>query len=431
LRFRRDAVVPLVETGLERENGLLTELEAKTILEAYSIPVNPTQLVASREEAERLAPEIGFPLVMKVSSPDVVHKSRAGGVRLGLDSRRAVSAAYDQIAAKVTDNIPEARIQGVTLQRMCAPVDVELLLGAKKDPHFGPVLLFGWGGVHAEALGDRGIALVPVNRILARRLMEETRVFAVLAGDGGAGAADLAAIEEILVCLSQLMVDFPEIRELDINPLAVVEGRPVAVDARIVVEAARAPSPRHMAISPYPQQYEEPHVHTDGLDLCIRPIKPEDAPLLEDLFDQLSPTSIYHRFFAPLNALPHDMLVRFTQIDYDREIALVAIDRQDEREQMPGVGRIIGGPDGRRGEFAVLVADAWQGKGIGAELLMRVLRIMQARGMERVWGTALAENLQMAALARKLGFAVHPAAGGEYEMTLDLQAVDLDGTRAD
>jgi acetyltransferase len=430
LRFRRDAVAPLMETGLQRENGLLTELAAKTVLEAYSIPVNPTRLAASREEAERLAAEIGFPLAMKVSSSEVVHKSRAGGVRLQLDSRQAVSAAYDQIATKITENVPEARIQGVTLQPMCAPVDVELLLGAKKDPHFGPVLLFGWGGVHAEALEDRGIALAPVNRMLARRLMEETRVFSVLAENSGTTPTDLAALEEILVCLSQLVVDFPEIRELDINPLAVVAGRPVAVDARIVVEAAQAPSPRHLAISPYPQQYEDPHVHTDGLDLCIRPIKPEDSPLLQDLFAQLSPTSIYHRFFAPLKTLPHNMLVRFTQIDYDREIALVAIDRQDGREQMRGVGRIIGGPDGRRGEFAVLVADAWQGKGIGAALLVRVLRIMQARGMARVWGSALGENRQMASLARKLGFSVRRDAGGEFEMTIDLQAVELDAGRA-
>jgi acetyltransferase len=284
--------------------------------------------------------------------------------------------------------------------------------------------------VHAEALEDRGIALAPLNRMLARRLMEETRVFSALTENGGTTPTDLAALEEILVCLSQLVVDFPEIRELDINPLAVVAGRPVAVDARIVVEAAQAPSPRHLAISPYPQQCEDPHVHTDGLDLCIRPIKPEDAPLLEDLFAQLSPTSIYHRFFAPLKTLPRDMLVRFTQIDYDREIALVAIDRQDGREQMRGVGRIIGGPDGRRGELAVLVADAWQGKGVGAELLVRALRIMQARGMERVWGSALGENRQMAALARKLGFSVRRDAGGEFEMTIDLQAVDLDAGRA-
>jgi acetyltransferase len=288
------------------------------------------------------------------------------------------------------------------------------------------VLLFGWGGVHAEVLADRAIALVPLNRLLARRLMEETKVFSVISTDEVSGRADLEALEEMLVCLSQLMVDFPAIKELDINPVTITGGRPCAVDARIVTADTGLPSPHHLSISAYPAVYEDPQVRIDGVSLCIRPIKPEDAPLLEAMFDDLSQTSIYHRFFSPMRSLPRDMLVRFTQIDYDREIALVAVDNDAEQERMLGVARVIGSPGGREGEFAVLVADPWQGKGIGGELLLRSLKVVQERGMETAWGTALAENTQMADLARRLGFDVRRNSRGEFEMTIDLTQADLE-----
>jgi acetyltransferase len=426
LHFDRDSAAPTIEKGLARGSGLLTEAEAKSVLAAYSIPVNETRLAESREEALRLARELGFPLAMKIASPDIVHKSQAGGVRLGLASEAAVAKAYDAILQGLAAASPEARCHGVTLQPMQTDIEVELLMGAKHDANFGPVLLFGWGGVHAEILADRNLALAPLNRLLARRLMEDTRVFEILSKTDGAGAADLEALEEMLVCLSHLMIDFPEIKELDLNPVTIAGGRPCAVDARIVTAAAEATAPHHLVISAYPSAYEASDVAIDGLRVCIRPIKPEDAPLLEAMFDDLSPTSIYHRFFSPLKSLPHHMLVRFTQIDYDREIALVALDQEAPELRMLGVARVIGTPGGRKGEFAVLVADPWQGKGIGGELLLRALRIAQARGMENVWGTAMAENMQMAKLARRLGFDVRRNASGEYTMTIDLTRTDLD-----
>jgi len=421
IHFQFDAAKALVESGLKRENGMLTEWESKQVLEAYSIPVNPTRKAASKEDALSLAKEMGFPLAMKIVCPDVVHKSRAGGVRLGLKSEKDVALSYEQMMKKISAGYDKAKIQGVTLQAMCAPVDLELLLGAKKDPDFGPVLLFGWGGVHAETVGDKSIELVPLNRLLARRLMQATRVYRVLCEDEGPARVDRTTLEVLLVCLSQLMVDFPQIEGLDINPLIVSNGRLLAVDARIIVKPSDVPSPHHLSISPYPQQYEDPDVELDGQHLLIRPIKPEDAPLFQALFARLSKTSIYQRFFTPMSSLPHDMLVRFTQIDYDREMALVALDRGAPQERMIGVARIIGRPDGREGEFAVLVDDESQGRGVGAELLSRSLRIVRERGMRKVWGTALTGNTQMIHLARKLGFSVRHTAGGEYEMHIDLR----------
>ena len=203
-------------------------------------------------------------------------------------------------------------------------------------------------------------------------------------------------------------------------------GKPLAVDARVKVKSSSVSSPHHLVISPYPQQYAKRNISTDGLTLSIRPIKPEDAPLLEDLFETLSPTSIYHRFFSPMKSLPHHMLVRFTQIDYDREMALVAMDESENREKMLGVARVIGKPDGDEGEFAVIVGDPWQGRGVGAELLKRCLRIVKERGMQSVWGTALTENKQMLKLARKIGLQISQSSGGnEYDMTLDLKNAEI------
>ena len=423
-RIERGAAREIMEKGLERENGMLTECETKDILSAYRIPVNPTRLAESKSEAERVAADIGFPVAMKIASPEVIHKSRSGGVRLGLDSRAAVAEAYDNLLAAVRSQVPDAQIRGVSLQPMQASIELELLVGAKKDDNFGPVVLFGWGGVHTEVLADRSIALVPLNRVLARRLMEDTKVYTILSDESGPVRADVEALEEILICLSQLTTDFPQIEELDINPVAIVEGRPIALDGRIKVGPSDIESPQHLSISPYPAHLED-RERIDGSELLIRPIKPEDAPLLEDLFDRLSKTSIYHRFFSPMKSLPHPMLVRFTQIDYDREVAMVALDQGSGAERMIGVARVIGSPGGRRGEFAVIVADSWQGKGVGAELLSRSLRIVKKRGMAKVWGTALAENTRMAALARKLGFRVERNSGGEYEMTIDLKTADL------
>ena len=422
LQFDRTTARSLIEKGLKRKSGLLTEFESKKLLEAYGIPVNRTEMVASKEEAPDIARRLGFPLAMKISSPDISHKSEADGVQLDLRTESQLQEAFEKIMNGAKRHNPEAGIQGVTLQPMIMRPEAELLVGAKKDPDFGPVILFGLGGIQAEIIGDRNIGLVPLNRLLARRLMEGTKAFALLEGYRKRPPADLKRLEEVLVCLSQLVTDFPEVSELDMNPVVIVSGKPLAVDARMTVKPSKVSTPHHLVISPYPRQYTKRNISTDGLRFSIRPIKPEDAPMLEALFEKLSPTSIYHRFFSPMKSLPHHMLVRFTQIDYDREMALVAFDGMENREKLLGVARVIGKPDGREGEFSVVVGDPWQGKGVGAELLQRCLGIVKERGMQTVYGLALAENRQMLALARKIGFQISQSSGaGVYEMRLDLK----------
>jgi acetyltransferase len=426
LRFDRNAARSLIEKGLERESGLLSEVESKTLVAAYGIPVNRTEAAASIEAVQEIARDLGYPLAMKISSPDITHKSEADGVQLDLRTDSELHKGFERIMRGAERHNPEAEIHGVTLQPMRVRPDVELLIGAKRDPDFGPVILFGMGGIYAEIIQDRNIGLVPLNRLLARKVMEGTKSYLLLKGFRNRPPADLDRLEELLVCLSQLVTDFPEIVELDMNPVIVESGSPLAVDARVKVKPASVSSPHHLVISPYPQQYEKRHIETDGLVLTIRPIKPEDAPLLEDLFEKLSPSTIYQRFFSPMKSLPHSMLVRFTQIDYDREMALVAMDEDADREKMLGVARVIGKPDGMEGEFAVAVGDPWQGKGVGAQLLKRCLRIVKQRGMQTVWGIALAENKKMRKLARKIGFQIsHSPGGNEYEMTLDLQDASL------
>jgi len=307
--------------------------------------------------------------------------------------------------------------------------DYELLLGAKKDPNFGPVILFGMGGILAEALKDRNLGLPPLNRLLARRLMEETKVYSLLQGYRNRPPADLELLEETLIRLSQLLVDFPQITDLDMNPVMLDQGRPSVVDARVFLERSEKISPLHLVIGPYPAQFESQEVTSAGVPLVVRPIKPEDAPLFQELFDSLSATSIYYRFFSTLKSLSPRMLARFTQIDYEREIALVALKQEKDGEKMVGVCRIVVGPDGKQGEFAVLVGDPWQRQGIGAALLQRCLDIAKERGIDKVEGIALRENRQMLALARKLGFDVVCEPGTD-ECDLSIQLRSIEGESA-
>ena len=247
-----------------------------------------------------------------------------------------------------------------------------------------------------------------MNRLLARRLMEETKVYSLLQGFRNRPAADMERLEEMIIRLSELLIDFPEIAELDMNPVLIKDGKPVAVDARILVLPLAVPSSLHLVIGPYPDEDESHMVSMDGHRFFVRPIKPEDAPLLTALFNTLSPTTIYYRFFGRLKELNPEMLARFTQIDYDREIALVAIDEDSPADNILGVARIIGDADGKTGEFAVLVGDSWQGKGIGGNLLEKCLSIAEKQGFKTVHGIVLKENRNMLALGKKLGFEAKP-----------------------
>ena len=421
LEFDRPKAKALIKAGLSTDNGLLTELESKALLSAYGIPVDTIETANSKEEAVQKATKIGFPIVMKINSRDITHKSDAGCVLLDLKNKTDVADGFETIIQNARVYDPKARIDGVTVQPMIRRPDYELILGAKKDRDFGPVILFGMGGIFTEVIKDRAIAFPPLNRLLAKRLMEQTRVYQLLQGYRNIPPANLELLEEILIRLAQLVTDFSEIEELDINPLFVTGNDACVVDARVLLKPTQTQSPLHLVISPYPDQFEERTRTKTGIDIFVRPIRPEDAPLLVELFESLSPQSVYRRFFTPMKRLPHNMLALFTQIDYDRHIALVALSVSKSKESMLGVARVILERNQKEAEFSIVVGDPWQGKGIGAALLQRCISIAKERGIEKVMGTVLAENTQMLALGKKFGFKIKKVLGaGEYELSIDL-----------
>jgi acetyltransferase len=394
-----------IDESFKRGARILNEIESKAILSAYGIPVNYTVAASTAAAAAKSAAAMGFPVVLKINSPDISHKSEVDGVRVHLHSEADVLAAFGEITGKAKAALPEARIFGVTVQTQVKG-DLELILGSKRDPDFGPIILFGLGGVLTEAFRDTAVDLPPLNLLLARRLMERTQVYRLLKGFRTLPPADLTRVEEILVRLSQLVTDFPEIVELDINPLLITTGQPVAVDARIIIEPSSLPAPRHLIISPYPNQYESDWLLEDGTPVLLRPMRPEDEALVADFLKDCSDETLYFRYFQLIKHWTHQMLIRFTQNDYDREMGLTAFGQPPGPEVMMGVVRLVMAPDRDTAEFAVIVADPWQGKGLGQKLIERGLEIARENGVRLLWGEVLAENQPMLELVRKLGFTV-------------------------
>ncbi len=405
---------------IRRGERVLTEIESKAILSAYGIPVNGTVAASTAEAAAEAAKNMGFPVVVKIFSPDITHKSDVDGVRLNLKSEEEVAAAFAEITSRAAALKPGARITGVTVQSQVKKSEIELIVGSKRDPQFGPLLLFGMGGILTEVLKDSAVTLPPLNLLLARRLMERTRVYRLLQGYRNIQGANVELVAEFLVRISQLVSDFPEIVELDLNPVVISNGRPVAIDARIVVEPSDIAAPRHLIISPYPNQYESEWLLEDGTPVLIRPMKPEDEFLVKDLLDNCSEQTIYFRYFSVVKSWPHESLVRFTQYDYDREIGIAAIGLPPGPATMMGVGRLVMPPDQPAAEFAVIVADPWQGKGLGEKLIERVIEIARENGVRTLSGDVLPENQRMLSLVRKLGFTLHRLEEGTCKVELDI-----------
>ncbi|MCX5889202.1 MAG: bifunctional acetate--CoA ligase family protein/GNAT family N-acetyltransferase [Deltaproteobacteria bacterium] len=395
-----------IDQCLERQATILTELESKAILAAYGIPVNHTVAASSAPDAAAVARDLGFPVVMKINSPDITHKAEAGGVRLHLHSESEVLAAFHEMIEDVRARRPEARILGVTVQEQEKNPDCELLIGSKQDPDFGPLILFGAGGSFAEVLQDVMVDLPPLNLLLARRLIEKTKVSKVLQGYRDIPPASLVLLSVILVRVSQLVTYFPEIVELDINPLSVISGRFVGLDARIVVQPSTVKAPRHLIIAPYPNQYESDWMMRDGTPVLLRPIKPEDEPLVSNFLGRCSEETIYFRYFRLIKKWTHEMLIRFTQNDYDREMGLMAIGQPPGPEIMLGVSRLVMEANRETAEFAVIIADPWQGKGLGPKLLEEVIAIARERGVKLLWGEVLATNQPMLDMVKRLGFSL-------------------------
>jgi len=399
----------LIENALSEHRKILSEMESKAVLAAFRIPIARSVVARSPNEALLLAEELGMPVAMKINSPDITHKSDAGGIRLNLGNAQAVRAAYREIIESVQENRPKARLDGVVIEPMVAKANGrELMVGVTSDPVFGPVITFGAGGIMVEVLGDRSVALPPLNSYLVRNMIQGTHVARLLKQFRHMPPVEMAALEAVLLRVSEMVCELPHIREMDINPLIVDESGAVAVDARIEVAYPPAGAERyaHMAIHPYPTHLENRIQLPEGIDLIIRPIRPEDAEIEQAFVRGLSSESKYFRFVSALQELSPSMLARFTQIDYDREMALIAVLEEDGQETEIGVARYVINPDGESCEFALVVADAWQHKGIGHRMMDALMDIARDKGLKTMEGEVLGSNRNMLGLVTSLGFSV-------------------------
>jgi acetyltransferase len=399
-----------VRRVLAQGRTVLTEEESKRFLEIYRIPTVRTRIAGDVDQAVRFAASEGYPVVMKIVSPDINYKSDAGGVVLGISSESELRNGYDAMFARVQARCPQARLTGVSIQRMLEKIDYEVILGAKKDQDFGSVILFGMGGVDVEVYRDFSLGLPPLNQSLARKLMEETRIYRLLQGYRGKPSADLRTLEQIILNFSNLVADFPEIAEIDINPIALSGGQAFALDARIILDPASLDEQQahpHLIVSPYPTRYVA-HWSLSGMDVVLRPIRPEDEPLEHEMLTSLSEKTLRERFFQTIKKITHEMHARMCNIDYEREIAIVAETREGEKRAIIGIGRLIIEPDRKRAEFAVVVHDRFQGKGLGYKLVDMVIGIGHEKGVREIYGFVLSENSRMINMCRKLGCEIEP-----------------------
>jgi acetyltransferase len=400
----------IIESVLGERRKVLSEMESKALLGAFQIPIIGTAIAKTPNEALVLAESLGFPVAMKINSPDITHKSDVGGVRLNLNNAQAIRTAFKEIVAEARRRRPDARIDGVTVERMSNKQNGrELMVGVIRDPVFGPIITFGAGGTRVEIIGDRAVALPPLNRYLARTLIQNTRVLKMLGEFRGMPPINMEALETVLLRVSEMVCELPWLREVDINPLIVDEDGVVAVDARVVVDYY-TPSPdryAHMAIYPYPNHLVTHWQLPDGTDITIRPIRPEDAEIERAFVKNLSDEAKYFRFMQSIQELTQEMLIRFTQIDYDREMAFIAVTHVDGRELELGVARYNMNPDGLSCEFAIVIADEWQGRGFAHKLMSSLMDAARARGLQYMQGEVLSNNVGMLKLIEKLGFEAH------------------------
>ena len=419
----RDAARAIVAAALAEGRALLTEPESKQLLAAYGIPVVATQIARDIGALGAAAEGIGYPVALKILSADISHKSDVGGVALDIASPAELEQAAQTILARCRTLRPQARLEGFTVQRMIRRGGAhELLAGVAADATFGPVILFGRGGTAVEVIGDRALGLPPLNSVLARELISRTRVARLLAGARGVTAIDMNALESALVSLAQLASEVAEIAELDINPLLADERGVIALDARVRLAASSASAAARLAIRPYPSELEE-RIEHGGRSLVLRPIRPEDTTRHQHFLAQVSPPDLYMRFFRGVRELPESDLARFTQIDYDREMAFIAVAAAGaEAGEILGVARACADPDNGAAEFAVLVRSDLKGQGLGTLLMRKLIRYCRERGTGELWGSVLAQNVAMLHLARALGFRIRSSEQGTEEVALELQA---------
>ena len=399
----------LINSIVEENRYVLNAMEAAKVLQNYHIPVVKNLLVKDAVNSGIIAAEIGFPVVLKISSPDILHKSEVEGVILNINSKKEAEKAFLQIIDSVKSKYPDAKIDGVLVEQMVKK-KYELIIGAKKDSVFGPIILFGMGGIAVELFKDLDVGLPPLNMALAQRMIERTKIYQLLKGYHGMEGVDIKSIRFLLYKFAYLVMDFPEIKEIDINPFAVDSDSGLVLDTRIILDEEFLKSEKpakpysHLVISPYPKQYVYNIKVKGGLDVTIRPIKPEDEPLEKEMFTNLSKETQYFRFFGYIKDITHEMLVRYTHIDYEREMALMAEIEEEGKKKMIGVVRIVKDKDNQSAEFAIVVADPWQGLGLGSKLMDLILDISKKDGLKSIYAVVLKENETMVQMFKKRGF---------------------------
>jgi acetyltransferase len=395
----------LIATALAAGKFWLDPDETNAILAAYGVPIVANHFAADPDEAASLAAAVGFPIALKIRSPDITHKSDIGGVALNLGSTDRIRREAEGMLERVKAAHPEARLDGFLVQPMVRrPGALELLVGLVEDATFGPLVAFGQGGTAVEIVRDTSLELPPLNALLARRLMARTRIWQLLQGYRGRPPANIEAIVELLIHLGQLAADHAEIRELDINPLLADAAGVVALDARLRIAPAQSPGSARLSIAPYPKERESTEQLRDGTVLGLRPLRPEDEPLLHDLAAHMNHEDLRLRFFTPLQGLSHAVAARLSQLDYDRELALLA-----ELDGIAlGVAHFFADPDRLRAEYAIAVRSDWKGRGVGFLLMTRLIDIARQRGIGELAGEVLRENKPMLQMCRELGFSMVP-----------------------
>ncbi len=399
----------IIEGVMAEGRKTLGAIEAKAVLSAFRIPCTMAVLARSPNEALMAAQAFGFPVVMKISSHDIEHKSEVDGVRLNINDAQLVRRAYAELTERAAKLRPEAHIEGVTVEHMVPTRAArELMVGVMRDPVFGPVISFGAGGTDMEVLADRSLGMPPLNAFIIQTMIEHTRVASLMGAFSNMPPMNRQALARILQRVSEMVCELPEVIEMEINPLIGNDLDVIAVDARVRVDY-RPPQQSlygHMAIHPYPQHLIERVPLPDGTDLIIRPIRPEDAELEQEFIRGLSEQSKYFRFMQAIKELTPEMLVRFTQIDYDREMALIGVLQQDNREMQVGVARYMSRPGGDTCEFAIVVSDALRGRGVGARLMRSLMQNARHKGLRIMDGEVLTANTRMLALVKSLGFRI-------------------------
>ncbi|CAG1008972.1 MAG: bifunctional acetate--CoA ligase family protein/GNAT family N-acetyltransferase [Candidatus Methanoperedens sp.] len=420
----KQPLTAIIRNAVKEGRKILTETESKRFLEYYNIPVVKARVAKTEDEAVTCALQTGYPVAIKILSPQISHKTDVGGVRLDINSEPELRLAFNDITKRVKESNPDAHIEGITVQQMVKKKGIEIILGAKTDSLFGPVIMFGRGGIDVEIYKDVALGLLPLNRTLARRMMEETKVYQLLKGYRKIPPANIKLLEEIIVRFSQMLVDFPQLKEFEINPLFINETEAFALDARGVIDKERlyAKPHEHLVISPYPEKYRSSWKLRDGRTVILRPIKPEDEPLWLEMFHNFSQESIHFRLFQTIiEPVAHEFSTRYCNIDYDRELAIVVELEEEGKRKLLGVVRLNIEPNENEGELSFIVADQWQGQGLGSKMVDYMIEICKDKKLEKIHAIMLPDNYRAIKLFKDMGFTIESLDDGTQKAMLDLK----------